>query len=203
MSPHSSIRSHRLVAVTAVILLGALPIVRDALAQGTPKRQVLINRTRIPEDTLRLLEQGYGTPIPNGKYWYDNRCGAWGVEGGPTLGFTVAGLPLGGPLPADISGGGTGVFINGRELHPTDLAGLQRLVGPVVPGRYWLDAQGYAGAEGGPPIANLWALASQGQYKQGGGVGENYGGGAGAYGNLNTGIGIITDGQGGAAVFNH
>ncbi len=40
-------------------------------------------------------------------------------------------------------------------------------------------------------------------YKQGNGVGENYGGGAGAYGNLNTGIGIITGGQGGAVVFDH
>ncbi|MGH7704113.1 MAG: hypothetical protein ACREMO_13545 [Gemmatimonadales bacterium] len=164
----------------------------------------MINRTRIGADTLKLLEQQYGTAIPDGKYWYDPMCGAWGLEGGPTQGFTVAGLPLGGPLPVDISGGGTQVFINGRELHPTDLAGLQRLLGPVIPGRYWVDAQGYAGSEGGPPIVNLWQAASQqGQYRQGNAVGENYGGGAGAYGNLNTGIGIITDGEGGAAVFSH
>jgi hypothetical protein len=110
-------------------------------------------------------------------------------------------LPLGGPLPADISGGGTGIFINGRELHPVDVAGLTQLVGQVMPGRYWLDAQGYAGLEGQPAITNLFQVAQQ-LYQQNGGVGENYGGGAGAYSNPRTGIGILTDGQGGAAVFN-
>ena len=109
-------------------------------------------------------------------------------------------MPLGGELPPDISKGGTQVFINGRELHPVDVQGLARLVGPVAPGRYWLDAQGNAGYENGPAIANLRVLA-QSLYRQGNGVGETYGSGAGAYGNLNTGIGIITDGAGGAAVF--
>ncbi len=74
--------------------------------------------------------------------------------------------------------------------------------GPVAPGRYWLDAQGYAGYEGGPAMVNLRQLASQGLYRQGSGVGQNYGS-AGAYGNPMNGIGIITDGEGGAAVFNH
>lgn len=122
------------------------------------------------------------------------------MEGGHTRGFTLAGLPLGGKLPANISGGGTGVFINGRELHPLDVQALQSLVGQLLPGRYWLDAQGYAGYEGGPAIANLQQLAQQ-LYRQGSGVGENYGGGAGAYSNPRTGIGILTDGQGGGAVF--
>lgn len=184
-----------LAAGTAV---GAAP----APAQQQPARQVYINRTRLPADTLRMLEEAFHTRIPDGRYWYDRLSGAWGLERGPTQGFTLAGLPLGGPLPADISGGGTGVFTNGRELHPTDLMALQRLTGPVQPGRYWLDGEGNAGMEGGPALTNLRVLA-QGLYRQGGGVGENYGGGAGAYGNLNTGIGIITDGQGGAAVFDH
>lgn len=171
-----------------------------ALLGQTPARRVSINRHPIPQDTLRLLEQHFQTAIPDGRYWYDAMSGAWGLEGGQTRGFTLAGLPLGGPLPADISGGGTGVFINGRELHPLDVQALQALVGPVQPGRYWLDAQGYAGFEGGPAITNLLQVAQQ-LYRQGGGVGENYGGGAGAYANPRTGIGIITDGQGGAAVF--
>ena len=163
-----------------------------------------INRARIPADTLALLQQTFGAAIPPGHYWYDQVSGAWGVAGGPTVGFTMAGLPIGGPLPADISNGTSGVYINGRELPTQDLLGLQALVGPIAPGRYWVDAQGYAGPEGGPAIVNLRVAASQqGMYKQGNGVGENYGGGAGAYGNLNTGIGIITDGEGGAAVFNH
>jgi hypothetical protein len=171
-----------------------------ATSQTTGGRTVVINRHPLPADTLNLLEQHFRTTIPDGRYWYDAASGAWGLEGGPTRGFTLPGLPLGGGLPADISGGGTGVFINGRELHPVDVQGLQALVGQVLPGRYWLDGQGYAGYEGGPAIANLMQLAQQ-LYRQGSGVGENYGGGAGAYANPRTGIGIITDGQGGAAVF--
>ncbi len=192
-------RTHMLwTLLAATTALGAAP----ALAQQDAARQVYINRTRLPADTLRMLEAAFRTRVPDGHYWYDRISGAWGVERGPTQGFTMAGLPLGGALPADISGGGTGVFINNRELPPADLEGLTRLTGPVQRGRYWVDAEGNAGMEGGPAIVNLRVLA-QGMYRQGSGVGENYGGGAGAYGNLNTGIGIITDGQGGAAVFDH
>jgi hypothetical protein len=161
---------------------------------------VFINRNRLPADTLQMLESLFQVRVPDGRYWYDATSGGWGQEGGPTIGFTVAGLPIGGALPANISRGTTGVFVNGRELPAQDLAGLQQLVGPIAPGRYWLDGQGYAGSEGGPPVANLRALASQ-LTRSGTGVNERYGGGAAAYGNLNTGIGVITDGEGGAAVF--
>ena len=171
----------------------------EAQAAGT--RDVVINRVRISADTLTMLEQYFQTVIPSGRYWYDPLCGAWGMEGGPTAGFTIPNLPLGGSLPADISRGNTGVFINGRQLPPTDLAGLQRLTGPIAQGRYWLDSQGYAGMEGGPALVNLRALAAQqGLYRQGSGVGENSGG-ASSYHNSRTGIGIITDGQGGAGIF--
>jgi hypothetical protein len=53
----------------------------------------------------------------------------------------------------------TGVFINGRELHPLDVQGLQQLIGQVLPGRWWVDAQGNYGLEGGPPLGNLMVLA--------------------------------------------
>ncbi len=188
------------VLLTLLALLGG-PLMPEPAAGQTPgRRNVVINRHPIPADTLRLLEEHFRTVIPDGRYWYDAMSGAWGLEGGHTRGFTLAGLPLGGRLPADISGGGTGVFINGRELHPLDVQGLQSLVGPVAPGRYWLDGQGYAGYEGGPAIANLQQVAQQ-LYRQGSGVGENYSGGGAAYANPRTGIGIITDGQGGGAVF--
>ena len=198
-----SSRSLRRAAITLSLLLtvGGFMTQPDAEAQG--RRSVLINRVRLPDDTLRLLEQTFNSTVPDGRYWYDHMSGAWGMEGGPTQGFTVAGLPIGGPLPADISSGNTPVFINGRQLPMVDLVGLQQLVGGVVqPGRYWVDGQGYAGLEGGPPLVNLKQLASN-LYRQNGGVGENYGNGGSAYHNMNTGIGIITDGQGGAAVFNH
>ncbi len=178
------------------LALGAVALTGQAAAP----RQVYINRSRLSSATLAQLEPAGAPRIPDGRYWYDALSGAWGLEGGFTRGFVPAGLRLGGPLPADISGGGTGVFINGRELPPTDLAALQQLTGPVAPGRYWLDAEGNAGPEGGPALVNLRLLASR-LYQQNGGVGEAYGGGGGAYHNSRTGIGIITDGQGGAGVF--
>lgn len=193
---------HRAVITLALLTtVGGLLTLPDAQAQG--RRSVLINRVRVPDDTLQLLEQTFNSRVPDGRYWYDPMSGAWGMEGGPTRGFTIAGLPIGGPLPADISHGNTAVFINGRRLPLVDLTGLQQLVGgPVQPGRYWVDGQGNAGLEGGPALVNLKQLASN-LYRQNGGVGENYGNGGSAYMNMNTGIGVITDGQGGGAVFNH
>ena len=185
---------------TLTLIGGMVPPIQAA-AQASATRSVFINRNRLPTDTLQMLESLFQVRVPDGRYWYDATSGGWGQEGGSTIGFTVAGLPIGGALPANISAGTTGVFVNGRQLPAQDLAGLQQLVGPIAPGRYWLDGQGYAGSEGGPPVANLRALASQ-LSRMGGGVNERYGGGAAAYGNLNTGIGVITDGEGGAAVFN-
>ncbi|HOX19682.1 MAG TPA: hypothetical protein PLI70_02025 [Gemmatimonadales bacterium] len=188
------------VLLASLLLTGALVPAGRAVAQAGATRAVFINRNRLPTDTLQMLESLFQVRVPDGRYWYDATSGGWGQEGGPTIGFTVAGLPIGGPLPANVSGGTTGVYVNGRQLPAQDLAGLQQLVGPIAPGRYWLDGQGYAGSEGGPPVANLRALASQ-LSRMGTGVNERYGGGAAAYGNLNTGIGVITDGEGGAAVF--
>lgn len=189
-----------IVFLASLLLASAIVPSGLAVAQAGAARAVFINRNRLPADTLQMLESLFQVRVPDGRYWYDATSGGWGQEGGPTIGFTVAGLPIGGALPANISGGTTGVFVNGRELPAQDLAGLQQLVGPIAPGRYWLDGQGYAGSEGGPPVANLRALASQ-LTRSGTGVNERYGGGAAAYGNLNTGIGVITDGEGGAAVF--
>ncbi len=197
----SSMSVRPMILAATLILTSATTMPTPVAAQAGATRAVFINRNRLPTDTLQMLESLFQVRVPDGRYWYDATSGGWGQEGGPTIGFTVAGLPIGGTLPANISKGTTGVFVNGRELPTQDLAGLQQLVGPIAPGRYWLDGQGYAGSEGGPPVANLRALASQ-LSRMGGGVNERYGGGAAAYGNLNTGIGVITDGEGGAAVFN-
>ena len=110
--------------------------------------------------TLQSLEAQYG-PVPDGRYWYDAATGAAGLLGGPTAAFLPSGLSLGGPLQADASGGGngqlTGVYINGRELHPFDVQRLRQL-GPVLPGRYWWDAAGNIGHENGPALFNFFAL---------------------------------------------
>jgi len=134
----------------------------------TQNRFVYINKTLLNDATVYALERKYRVRIPDGKYWYDKICGAWGVEGGPTAGFILPGLKLGGLLRADASNGRTRVVVNGRELHAIDVLGLQRL-GPVYPGRYWVDAQGYAGYEGQPPFCNLIQLANQAGLLSGGG----------------------------------
>jgi hypothetical protein len=134
-------------------------------AADVPARRVVINGQRLGAEELARAEQVYGIRIADAEYWYDPVLGAWGPRNGPTMGFIAAGLPLGGPLAADASGGGTAVFVNGREIHPYDLTALQRITGPIAPGRYFITAQGLAGPEGGPPLWNLVALAAT----QGGG----------------------------------
>ena len=125
-------------------------------------RSVVINGVRLDDRTVQQIEQAYRVRVVDGDYWYDPATGAWGQRGGPAAGLILAGLRIGGPLRADASGGGTGVFVNGRELHPIDVQRLQQIgQGPVPLGRYWMDASGNYGYEGGPALGNLWALASQ------------------------------------------
>jgi len=148
---------------------GAATKVGTPAAAGSTARNVVINRTKLASKQVTALEQSFQVRVLDGAYWYDKTCGAWGVEGGPTLGFIPAGLEVGGPLRADASGvTRTGVFINGREIHPLDVAGLQQIT-PVLPGRYWVDARGFCGYEGNPtPILNLAALAQAARSKSGG-----------------------------------
>lgn len=98
----------------------------------------------------------YRIMVPVGRYWYDPVSGLWGQEGGPYLGQIDPHLELGGALRADASGGGTDVFINGRELHALEVQYLVWLLGEQVPlGRYWMGADGVGGVEGGPASFSL------------------------------------------------
>jgi hypothetical protein len=133
---------------------------------ASPPRQqaasgVVINRRELSYGEVAQLMRIIGQQIVQGRYWYDPYCGAWGVEGGPTAGFTVAGIDMGAALPANASAGSTGVFVNGRELHPLDVAALQSIFGVVYQGRYWLDAQGNVGVEGGAFLFNLVAASGR------------------------------------------
>jgi hypothetical protein len=122
---------------------------------------VVVNRVALPAETVRALERAYRVPIAPGRYWYDALSGAWGIEGAPISGQMMPGLRLGGPLRADASRGNTRVFINGRELTVTEVAGLQQACRTAVyRGRYWVNAQGIGGIEGGPPIFNLAACGA-------------------------------------------
>ncbi|HKO97278.1 MAG TPA: hypothetical protein VJU86_09815 [Pyrinomonadaceae bacterium] len=132
-------------------------------ATAKPTRQVFVNGVLLRQDQIDLLEQKYQTPLPDGNYWYDRMCGAWGMMGGPVLCTLEPNHDIGGPLQPGASNGNTGVFINGRELHYLDMALLQRVVPMIIPGRWWLDVYGNFGMEGGPMLGNLWTLAqSQG-----------------------------------------
>lgn len=143
------------------VALGSAGTARPSEAQ----EGIFVNGQRVTqEDFVRELGR-FGVPmtvqVPDGAYWYDRLSGLWGVRGGPAQGQMPAGLELGGPLRLDASTGGTGIVINGRELHPTEALYLQQLFGYVIPGRYWLNAMGIGGVEGGPPAFNLVALAQQ------------------------------------------
>ena len=156
----------------ATLALIAVPSSTHAQERTTG---VWINGIELDATTVSSLEQQFSVRAVPGAYWYDAVSGLYGTIGGPGLGFTAPGLEIGGQLAADASGGGTSVFVNDRELHPSDVAVLMALLGAVYPGRYWLRSDGYYGFEGGPPVGNLIYLAQQAS----GGAGYNrstYGG---------------------------
>jgi hypothetical protein len=129
---------------------------------------VFFNGFALPQLAARQL-RGVGVPLgSSGRYWYDPKSGWWGIEGGPAAGQLPPGLDLGGPLRADASGGGTGTFINGRELHPTEVQQLSLLFGSVPRVRFWMNAQGIGGPEGGPATFSLQAAAQARPGPQGG-----------------------------------
>ena len=139
-------------------------------AQG---RKISFNGRALAADELAAweqLEQRGRFRLPDGAYWYDIACGAAGQWGGPTQCFLPAGLRFCGAMPANCSGGGTGVFINGRELHAMDVAALQQFM-MVMQGRWWVDAMGNFGQEGGWAMGNLVQLAAQRGGRGGGGGG--------------------------------
>lgn len=145
---------------------------------ATASPQIAVNGRALPAEAVHWLSQRYGALRP-GSYWYDPVSGLWGLWGGPTAGQIAPNLQLGGPLPSHASGGGTGVFINGREIHRQEYLYLQSIYGRVVAGRYWLNAQMIGGFEGGPPAFDLRAAA----------------GGGGGYNRNTAGGGLMSDGN--------
>lgn len=181
------------------ILLGfALLLASFAIEAGSG---LYVNRVELSPAQVARLEQRLDTQLIPGRYWYDRRSGLWGREGMPNAGQLPAGLPIDTPMPVDISGGGTGVYVNGREIHPREYYYLASVYGSVIPGRYWLDADGTAGFEGGPAAYNIFqarrgynAATSGGHNWRGGSVI----GGGGTTGFIGTdGTSVICGGGGG------
>ncbi len=118
-------------------------------------RNVVFNGERMTDTKLRYLEGDATGTIPDGQYWYDRDTGMAGQFAGPTMAFLAANLDFCPALSPAASGSGTNVAINGRFLHPQDLAGLEFYFGPILPNRYWMDSSGNYGLEGGPVMGNL------------------------------------------------
>ncbi len=141
--------------ICALVLGLALFAASPAMAKSN---SIVINRRALSASQVQHLERMVGARLSAGRYWYDARSGAWGLERGPMQGILPAGLPIPAPLWRQASNGHTGVIVNGRELHRAD---VQRLVAAGVPvrrGRYWLNANGIGGYEGGPAAFNLKAM---------------------------------------------
>jgi len=127
------------------------------LANGADRASpVIVNGVALSAETLTALQRIYPVPIQPGRYWYDAVSGAYGADGGPVAGQMSPGLRLGGPLPADASRGTSRVFINGRQLTDGEKSYMEQACQtPVVPGRYWVNAHGLGGIEGGAVTFNL------------------------------------------------
>jgi len=139
----------------------------QSVAQSTG---VFINERELSPRQVAELVAIYRFPPPRGRFWYDSRSGLYGLWGHETAGYIRPGHDFG-PLPAEASGGRTGVFINGRHINDVELAFLQNLFGGQVrQGRAWLDGATWnIGVEGNPmPIANLAVALQQAQQARGG-----------------------------------
>lgn len=129
---------------------------------------VFFNGNVLPQESLLQLRAiGLSLPLAS-RCWYDPVSGWWGFEGEAATGQLPPGLALGGPLQADASGGGTGAFVNGRELHPAEVRQLTMLFGAVPRIRFWMNAHGIGGPEGGPATFSLQAAAQARQRAHGG-----------------------------------
>src|SRR5262245_26075110 len=162
-------KSLRLVTMlSGLLLLAESSSVLSAAQSGRTQRLITFHGGPLDERGWRVLNQLEAlarTRLPDGAYWYDPLSGASGRWGGPAAILLVPGLPLGGRLPANASGGGsgrvTGIFVNGRELHPEDVRALIALYGQAWPGRWWVNGRGDFGPEGGMAIGNLRVAASR------------------------------------------
>jgi hypothetical protein len=152
--------------VTAAALLFAL--VTPALAGSN----IFVNGRELTRQQIVSIAMTYHyAPIP-GRYWYDSRSGAWGLEGREAAGFLLPGHDFG-PLPANASNGNTGVFINGRQINLAEAMWIRQSFGAVYRGRWWLDGRtGYYGLEGNPmPLGNARTAL---QAKRNGQKGDNF-----------------------------
>jgi len=118
--------------------------------------------------TLAQLEKERKTKLPDGHYFYDKKSGLFGKWGGPAVVVIPAGLKIGPSMKAESSGRGTGVYVNGRDIHPAEKVLYEKMLGQrIPPGRYWLDDKGNCGVEG-PSVLEILVLAAAASAYSGG-----------------------------------
>jgi hypothetical protein len=123
----------------------------------------------LPKQPPPIPNAGRSTPPPLPRRLsgssFDEVLGA-GKEFARALGaagqelFKTVQSSVGPKLKEEVCEGKTGVFMNGRELGFWELLRMRSYV-TLPRGRYWRDAQGNFGAEGGPVLGNLPALEAQ------------------------------------------
>ncbi|RWR80237.1 protein ENHANCED DISEASE RESISTANCE 4 isoform X2 [Cinnamomum micranthum f. kanehirae] len=122
---------------------------------------VSINGQPIPGRIVRKAEKKAGQIHP-GQYWYDYQAGFWGAMGYQCLGIIPPFIEeFNYPIPKNCSGGDTGVFVNGRELHQQDLDLLSDRGLPITRDKsYLVDISGRVFDEAsGEELENLGKLA--------------------------------------------
>ncbi len=145
--------------VLGLCLVGGFFLASVACAQYN---SVVVNGKTMTDRQKQEYAQLYGTPPVPGNYWYDSKTGWFGIIGGPPMGALKPGFNWG-PIPENASNGNSGVYINGRHLSQMEVQFYATRYGfQMPPGRYWMDAQGNAGVEGGKQPA---AKAEQRQAK--------------------------------------
>lgn len=123
---------------------------------------IYINKVKLNDNEISALQNSYGE-VQEGRYWYDSFAGLWGYENGPTQGKAIANVYFRGKLPANISGRGTSIFINGREIHYKEKQYLESIYGAgnVKTGRYWVNHLGEGGYEGGVAFFKITQLSKK------------------------------------------
>lgn len=146
----------RIIDIVAVLAIGSA---WSVAAQNAPT-QTVVNGAALTDRQKAQFVQLYGVAPLAGNFWYDSRSGLWGVQGREAFGVLRPGHDYGALSPS-ASAGTTGVYINGRQINVAEAMYIQRLLGSVLPGRWWLDgATGYFGLEGSPmPVGNAFAAA--------------------------------------------
>jgi hypothetical protein len=179
----------------ALVALSIMLICTAAAAGPDETTGIFINGGELTAIQVRSIVALYGYAPPRGRYWYDARSGAWGVEGFETVGFILPGHNFG-RLAPDASRGNTGVFLNGRELNLREALTIQATFGAVYRGRWWLDGRtGSWGMEGNPmPLGNI--VASLRAQRATGRSGDNFWSSRLAAGNSNGDCGYVNVGGG-------